>query len=141
MAASGDELEEEEYEALAYQQRLKAALHYTVGRICEKAGEESGLQFSRRFIAALTETTFKQCESFATDLELFAKHGKRTQINSDDVQLLARKSSTLAAHMEGLCKELAEAHDANKAYKKTRKVKKTEPAQESNVALEIKEDQ
>lgn len=46
-----------------------------------------------------------------------------------------------AAHMEGLCKELAEAHDANKAYKKTRKVKKTEPAQESNVALEIKEDQ
>ena len=24
-------------------------------------GEESGLQFSRRFIAALTETTFKQC--------------------------------------------------------------------------------
>lgn len=43
--------------------------------------------------------------------------------------------------MEGLCKELAEAHDANKAYKKTRKVKKTEPAQESNVALEIKEDQ
>ncbi|PFX24645.1 Centromere protein S [Stylophora pistillata] len=118
-----------------------AALHYTVGRICEKAGEESRLQFSRRFIAALTETTFKQCESFATDLELFAKHGKRTQINSDDVQLLARKSSTLAAHMEGLCKELAEAHDANKAYKKTRKVKKTEPAQESNVALEIKEDQ
>lgn len=24
-------------------------------------GEESGLQYSRRFIAALTETTFKQC--------------------------------------------------------------------------------
>ena len=27
-------------------------------------GEESGLQFSRRFIAALTETTFKQCGTF-----------------------------------------------------------------------------
>ncbi|RMX55117.1 hypothetical protein pdam_00007459 [Pocillopora damicornis] len=141
MAASGDDLEDEEYEALAYQQRLKAALHYTVGRICEKAGEESGLQYSRRFIAALTETTFKQCESFATDLELFAKHGKRSQINSDDVQLLARKSSTLATHMEGMSKELAEAHEANKAYKKTRKVKKTKPAQECNEALEIEDNQ
>lgn len=61
MAASGDEIEDDDYEALAYQQRLKAALHYTVGRICEKTGDETGVQFSRRFIAALTETTFKQC--------------------------------------------------------------------------------
>lgn len=66
MAASGDEVDDEEYEALAYQQvgfswmvgrfgllrdffnfcccifqRLKAALHFTVGRICENTGEDN----------------------------------------------------------------------------------------------------
>ncbi|KAJ7392308.1 Centromere protein S [Desmophyllum pertusum] len=140
MAASGEELEDEEYEALAYQQLLKAALHYTVGRICEKEGGESGLQFSRRFIAALTETTFKQCESFATDLELFAKHAKRTQINCDDVQLLARKSSALAAHIDDMSKEIAKAHEADKANRKTKKAKKSKPAQESAAVVEIEDE-
>lgn len=141
MAASGDEIEDDDYEALAYQQRLKAALHYTVGRICEKTGDETGVQLSRRFIAALTETTFKQCESFATDLELFAKHAKRTQINADDVLLLARKSSTLAAHMENMSKELIKAHEADRANRKTKKAKKSKPAEEAtSTAVEIEDE-
>jgi len=49
---------------------LKAALHYTVGRVCE---EMEDVTFSREFVAAVSETTFKQCEVLATDLEQFAK--------------------------------------------------------------------
>ena len=53
-------------------QRLKAALHYTVGRVCNQVDQDD-LTFSREVAAVLTETTFKQVELLATDLELFAK--------------------------------------------------------------------
>lgn len=79
-------------------------------------------------------------ESFATDLELFAKHAKRTQINCDDVQLLARKSSTLAAHIDEMSKEMAKAHEADKANRKTKKAKKSKPAQESAAPIEIEDE-
>lgn len=52
-------------------QRLKAALHYTTGTVCKEAVE--GMTFSRELVAIITETTFKQAELLATDLELFAK--------------------------------------------------------------------
>lgn len=55
------------------QQRLKAALHYTVGRICEQHEQETGIKCSKQFIAALNETTFKYSEMMAKDLESFAK--------------------------------------------------------------------
>ena len=53
-----------------YLQRLKAALHYGVGQVCS---DVEGVTFSRELVATITETTFKQCELLATDLELFAK--------------------------------------------------------------------
>ncbi|KXJ10513.1 Centromere protein S [Exaiptasia diaphana] len=116
-----DELESDE--ALAYQQRIKAALHYGVGRICEQVGEENGLQYSRQFIAALTETTYRQCESFAVDLELFAKHAKRTTVNCEDVKLLARKSPALFQHIKTFSDEIAASHEAQKANKKAKRAK------------------
>ena len=42
-------------------QRLKAAVHYTVGRLCQKTGEEHQREFSRQVVAAIAETTFRQC--------------------------------------------------------------------------------
>ena len=54
-------------------QRLKAALHYAVGKVCEGVSAESGTKFSREVVAAIAETTMKQCETFAVDLELFAR--------------------------------------------------------------------
>lgn len=42
-------------------QRLKAAVHYTVGRICHRIGEERRAEFSRQTIAAITETVVRQC--------------------------------------------------------------------------------
>lgn len=51
-------------------QRLKAALHYTVGNVCSEVEE---CTFSRELVAIITETTYKQAELLVTDLELFAK--------------------------------------------------------------------
>ena len=51
-------------------QRLKAALHYTVGQVCSEMKEST---FSRELVAIITETAFKEAQLLATDLELFAK--------------------------------------------------------------------
>ncbi|KAM6434873.1 centromere protein S isoform 2-T4 [Liasis olivaceus] len=76
-------------------QRLKAAFHYTAARLCEEVAEDKGIRFSRQAIAAVSEITFRQCEIFAKDLEMFAKHGKRSTVNVEDVKLLARRSNSL----------------------------------------------
>ena len=39
-------------------------------------GQETGLQFSRRFIAALTETTFKQCGMLIKESMWYLNHNK-----------------------------------------------------------------
>ena len=54
-------------------QRYKAAVHYTTGKICEEVGESEDVQFTKQFIAALSEATFKYIHTLSTDLELFAK--------------------------------------------------------------------
>ncbi|KFO31585.1 Centromere protein S [Fukomys damarensis] len=93
-----EELEPEEQERFSYQQRLKAAVHYTVGRLCQEVAEDKEVQFSKQTIAAISEMTFRQCENFARDLEMFARHAKRSTINTEDVKLLARRSNSL--HMQ-----------------------------------------
>ena len=45
---------------LLHCQRLKAAVHYTVGQICEETGAEMDMTFSRQVIATISEATFKQ---------------------------------------------------------------------------------
>ncbi|XP_044524606.1 centromere protein S-like [Gracilinanus agilis] len=90
-----EEDEEEDQRQLTLVQSLKAAVHYTVGSMCQEAADAKGLKFSKPTIAAISEVTFRQCEHFAKDLEMFARHAKRSTINTDDVKLLARRSSSL----------------------------------------------
>lgn len=87
-------------------QRLKAAVHYTVGRMCMKIGREQQKEFSRQTIAAIAETTFRQCEVFAIDLEAFARHAKRTTVSADDVKLVARRSTALFTYIQNKSEEL-----------------------------------
>ena len=55
-------------------QRLKAALHYSVGKVCEDVQNEcNGYTISKDVMAAITELAMHQCEMLSTDLELFAK--------------------------------------------------------------------
>lgn len=55
-------------------QRLKAALHYSVGKICEQCEQEANVKYSRESIAAISEATFRYSQTMARDLELFAKY-------------------------------------------------------------------
>uniref|UniRef100_UPI00398F44CC centromere protein S n=1 Tax=Pristiophorus japonicus TaxID=55135 RepID=UPI00398F44CC len=101
----------------AQSQRLRAAVHYTVGCLCQEVGEDKQIEFSKQTIAAIAETTFRQCENFATDLELFAKHGKRTTVNTDDVKLLARRSKALLNFIVEQCNDLASSNAVQKEKK------------------------
>ncbi|XP_039364895.1 centromere protein S isoform X1 [Mauremys reevesii] len=121
-------LGEQERERLLHTQvqgeRLKAAVHYTVGCLCQEVAEDKGIQFSKQTIAAISEITFRQCENFAKDLEMFARHGKRTVINSEDVKLLARRSNSLLRYITQKSEELA----LNNLEQKERKKKKSSAA-------------
>ncbi|XP_061424091.1 centromere protein S isoform X2 [Lethenteron reissneri] len=65
--------EEDDESRMELEQRLRAAVHYTVERVLEEEGEKAGLSFNRQVVAAIAETTFHQCSLFALDLEAFAK--------------------------------------------------------------------
>lgn len=88
------------------QQRLKAAVHYTVGRLCEGVGAEQRAGFSRQTVAAVAEAAFRQCDVFAKDLEAFARHAKRATVTSEDVKLLARRSTALSNFIQRKSEEL-----------------------------------
>ncbi|XP_005796979.1 centromere protein S-like [Xiphophorus maculatus] len=109
-------------------QRLKAAVHYTVGRLCQKIGEEEHRrEFSRQTIAAIAETTFRECDIFAKDLEAFARHAKRSTVSAEDVKLLARRSRALSNHIQNKSEELAqEQRDSRKKSTVKRKSRETE---------------
>uniref|UniRef100_A0A3Q3WPS6 Centromere protein S n=1 Tax=Mola mola TaxID=94237 RepID=A0A3Q3WPS6_MOLML len=87
-------------------QRLKAAVHYTVGRICQTVGEDHRREFSRQVIAAIAETAVRQSDIFAKDLEAFARHAKRSTVTPEDVKLVARRSTALSIYIQNKSEEL-----------------------------------
>ncbi|XP_008287286.1 centromere protein S [Stegastes partitus] len=108
-------------------QRLKAAVHYTVGRLCQKVGEEHRREFSRQVVAAIAETAFRQCDVFAKDLEAFARHAKRSTVNAEDVKLVARRSTALSIYIQNKSEELTqEQRDLKKKSTGKRKSRDTE---------------
>uniref|UniRef100_A0A8C0XIC8 Centromere protein S n=1 Tax=Castor canadensis TaxID=51338 RepID=A0A8C0XIC8_CASCN len=70
-----EEADAEEQQRFSYQQRLKAAVHYTVGCLCKEVALDKEMSFSKQTVAAISEVTFRQCENFAKDLEMFARVG------------------------------------------------------------------
>ncbi|XP_075695452.1 centromere protein S isoform X2 [Rhinoderma darwinii] len=64
---------EDSEQRLSDTQRLKAAVHYTVGSLCREVAEDKQVNLSKQAIAAISEITFRQCETFAKDLEMFAR--------------------------------------------------------------------
>nr|XP_054748027.1 centromere protein S-like [Lytechinus pictus] len=126
----------QDFSVFVFPQRLKAAVHFTTGQICGELGEELDVTFSRQFISALAETTFKQMEIFACDLESFAQHAKRSTINSEDVKLLTRRSKDLNAHISTLSARQIAENDAVKEKKKGKRGRKAKPVVETEDDLE-----
>ncbi|NXC45196.1 CENPS protein, partial [Penelope pileata] len=119
-------------------QRLRAAVHYTAGCLCREVAEDKGVQFSKQSIAAIAEITFRQCENFARDLEMFARHAKRSTINSEDVKLLARRSNSLLKYITQKSEEIASSNMEQKEKKKKKssasKGRRTSEEQEAAVS-------
>ncbi|XP_054435748.1 centromere protein S [Pteronotus mesoamericanus] len=119
----------EEQERFSYQQRLKAAVHYTVGCLCAEVASDREVQLSKQTIAAISEATFRQCETFAKDLEMFARHAKRSTISTEDVKLLARRSNSLLKYITEKNEEIAQFN----IERKTKKKKKLEDGNKNSV--------
>ena len=88
-------------------EQLRAAIHYSIGKKCQqlendndKNKETPAGPFTRGFMALLTETTTETLELFTRDVEVFARHGKRSTVNTDDVKLLCRRNPGLLAALE-----------------------------------------
>lgn len=106
------------YNRLQQSQRLKASLHYGVVSMCKEKEDGLDVNFNRQMMAAIAETTWRQCQHFAQDLELFAKHAKRSTINPDDVKLLVRKAPKLLDHISALHDKQMEGKQPKKPRKK-----------------------
>ncbi|XP_056399021.1 centromere protein S isoform X2 [Hyla sarda] len=113
---------EDDEQRLSHTQRLKAAVHYTVGKLCQAVAEDKQINFNKQAIAAISEITFRQCETFAKDLEMFARHGKRSAVNMDDVKLLSRRSRSLYTHISAYSDEIASSNQEETEKRKKKPI-------------------
>ncbi|KAM3081362.1 MHF histone-fold complex component [Clarireedia jacksonii] len=77
------------------QERLKAALWFSIGKIVDEESIRLNANATNQFIGALTEMVWAQIENVTTDLESFARHAGRTTITTDDVLLITRRNDAL----------------------------------------------
>ncbi|XP_005109635.1 centromere protein S [Aplysia californica] len=106
---------------LNHEQRLKAATYYSIKQISKEVEEDMEVSFNPQILALLNESLHRQTESWAIDLENFAKHAKRTDVNLADVRLLARRNNTLLAHIDSLIEEMNATETENKQQKDGKK--------------------
>ncbi|TID24021.1 apoptosis-inducing TAF9-like domain 1 family protein [Venturia nashicola] len=90
------------------EERLKSALWFTIGQIVDHETLAQNHNATPQFIGALTELVWSQINTTSRDLESFAKHAKRSQINTDDVLLLARRNEGLEMLLKNFVEEQRE---------------------------------
>ncbi|KAL8606503.1 hypothetical protein ACOMHN_037734 [Nucella lapillus] len=127
MATSGDQSIEQEYEDLTHRQKLRAAMHYSSLKLCQDAEDKYAMTVDQQVVAAITETVWRQVESFAVDLELFAKHARRSVISPDDVKLLVRRNPCLLKHIQEVHEELTKGREESASHRQKKTTKKVAP--------------
>ncbi|NXX59861.1 CENPS protein, partial [Scopus umbretta] len=98
-------------------QRLKAAVHYTVGCLCQEVAEDKDVQFSKQTVAAISEITFRQCGTEGCFL-ILCRHAKRSTVTTEDVKLLARRSNSLLKYITQKSEEIVSSNMEQKEKKK-----------------------
>ncbi|KAF5308692.1 hypothetical protein FQR65_LT06053 [Abscondita terminalis] len=68
----------------------------------------------------ISELVWKKLQAYASDLEAFQKHGKRSTVTADDVKLLVRNNESLRKLVEDRSKEMATAKAEIKITKRKR---------------------
>ncbi|NXJ13223.1 CENPS protein, partial [Odontophorus gujanensis] len=114
-------------------QRLRAAVHYTAGCLCQGVAEDKGVLFSKQTVAAISEITFRQCG-------MSAWHAKRSTITSEDVKLLARRSNSLLKYITQKSEELASSNMEQKEKKKKSSATKGRRSEENEAPVTESED-
>jgi histone H3/H4 len=71
------------------------SFHYFVGKEAKKIAESLNVNTSPVFIEALAKVLIYQTKYLSCDLEAFCKHGKRANINLDDLKLCLRRNPNL----------------------------------------------
>ncbi|VDM49044.1 unnamed protein product [Toxocara canis] len=89
------------------QVRLLAAVHFACMQLADEVAEEvqaehgTNLEFEGCVISQVAHlVTDALCDTWPNDLLLFAKHGKRSIVNANDVKLLVRKNESLVKFIE-----------------------------------------
>ncbi|XP_049846242.1 centromere protein S-like isoform X1 [Schistocerca gregaria] len=82
--------------ALKKEEILKIILFQEVDRVVTETSKEIGVTCSSEVVNVFAEMAWKKARSIAEDLELFAKHAKRSMVSSDDVKLVVRRNPSLS---------------------------------------------
>ncbi|ORZ17860.1 kinetochore component CENP-S-domain-containing protein [Absidia repens] len=88
---------------------LEEAVRVLVDRIVQEESRRLGTRMGQGFVDSLTNTVYKQMETFAHDTENFARHARRAVINADDVMLCARRNDDLYSILNEKRNELTNA--------------------------------
>ena len=88
--------------------RIKSALYYAIGKMCEQQLNEKKMTFTKGYLASLNQVVFSQGELIARDLESFCRHAKRTIVNMDDVKMVARRNENLTEILDECSKKITE---------------------------------
>ncbi|KAK4875433.1 hypothetical protein RN001_011855 [Aquatica leii] len=106
---------------MSLEQKLQTAIYDDVRKICREVGIYLDMEYESSGIDIIAEMTWKKLQSYASDLEAFQKHGKRSTITADDVKLLVRNNQSLKDLLDLKIKEIATAKAEMKIRKRKRK--------------------
>jgi hypothetical protein len=71
--------------------RLKISLHKSI----QTLAQQEKIVLTPESHLAICEIVFEQTKLWGADLEIFSAHGKRANVNHDDIKLLLRRHPTL----------------------------------------------
>ncbi|XP_014294101.1 centromere protein S [Halyomorpha halys] len=109
---------------MSEEDKLKLTVYSAVSKICDDIGKNNtfigDFDFTVDAKTIITELVWKKMEQYVEDLEAFAQHAKRNQINIEDVKLLFRRNPKILEEITKL-----EAEDSEKPAEKGRKRKQS----------------
>lgn len=94
-------------------QRLRAAVHYTTGCLCQGVAEDKGVLFSKQTVAAISEITFRQCGTSACYLA--------AQRQLLGMGCAKRKSLGLSVTQSFLCRDFTATRNSHSVFLTSKK--------------------
>ncbi|KAL3318189.1 Centromere protein S [Cichlidogyrus casuarinus] len=98
----------------------KTNLHFLSKSKAEEISRREHVEFSEDVVGLVTESAFRFCQMLASDLEKFANHAKRSQVNADDLTLFFRRNTSIVNLVAEKAQQLSEYKSDSKYTKKTK---------------------